>query len=97
MNLFNAVLAHAIALKSPILQARINQMNCDKAPQPPAAPVINVVLPNNLYGQYPPPVLPPPIPAPHTTGLIPTTHEPGSRLNMATFCTVYELSDAILQ
>jgi len=97
MNLFDAVLAHAIALKSPILQAQINQMNHDKAPQPPPAPVINVVLPNNLYGQYPPPALPPPISAPQMTGLIPTTHEPGLRLNMATFCMVYELSDTILQ
>jgi len=97
MNLFDTVSAHAIALKSLILQARINQMNCDKAPQPPAAPVVNVILLNNLYGQYPPPVLPPPIPAPHMTGLIPTTHEPGSRLNMVTFCMVYELSDTILQ
>lgn len=70
-------------------------MNRDKAPQPPAAPVINVVLPNNLYGQYPPPALPPPIPAPQMTGLIPATHEPGSRLDMATFCAVFRLSDAI--
>lgn len=97
MNLFDAVSVHAVASKSPILQARINQMNCDKSPQPPAAPVVNVVLPNNLYGQYPPPMLPPPIPAPQETGLIPATLEPGSKLDMATFCSIFELSDAIYE
>lgn len=72
-------------------------MNCDKAPQPSAAPVVNVVLLNNLYGQYPVPVLPPTILALQATGLIPTTHEPGLKLNMATFCAVFELLDAIFQ
>jgi hypothetical protein len=97
MNLFDAVSAHAIASKSPILQARINQMNRDKAPQPPAAPVVNVVLPNNLYGQYPPPVLPLPIPVLQATGLIPATHEPGSKLDIATFCAIFGLSNAIYE
>ena len=71
-------------------------MNCDKAPQPPTAPVINVVLPNDLYGQYPTLGLPPHTPAPQMIGLIPATHEPGSRLNMVMFCAVFGLSDARL-
>ena len=60
-------------------------MNKEKAPQPPAAPVINVVLPNNLYRQYLPASGPLPLSAPQATGLIPVTHEPGSKLNIETF------------
>jgi len=71
-------------------------MNKDKAPPLPAAPVINVVLPNNLYGQYLPAV-PPPIPVPQMTGLIPATHQAGSKLDMAMFCALFGLSDAIHQ
>ena len=72
-------------------------MNKDKGPPPPAAPVINVVLLNNLYGHYLPPGPPPSIPVPQMTGLIPATHQPGSKLDMATFCAIFNLSDAIHQ
>ena len=78
-------------------------MNKEKAPQPLAAPVINVVLPNNLYGQYPPagggppPIGIPAAPPPQATGLIPATHEPGYKLNMESFCMMFNLSDSIQQ
>lgn len=72
-------------------------MNKEKAPQPLAAPVINVVLPNNLYGQYLPAGGPPAPPAPQATGLIPVTHEPGSKLDIETFCVIFNLSDSIQQ
>lgn len=68
-------------------------MNHDKPPQPP---VINVVLPNDLYGQYPPLGLPLPTSVPQMTGLIPATHEPGLRLDMVIFCAVFGLSDMVL-
>lgn len=73
-------------------------MKNDRSLPPPAAPVIKVVLPNNLYGQYPAPAGPLPlILGPQMTGLIPATHEPGSKLDMATFCAVFNLSNAIYQ
>ena len=78
-------------------------MNKEKIPQAaqaaqaPAAPIVNVVLPNNLFGHQLPPGILPPVPAPQTIGLIPSTHEPGAKLDMATFCSIFNLSDAIHQ
>jgi hypothetical protein len=70
-------------------------MEKEKGPQ---APVVNVVLPAN-FG-LPPPVIAAPPPAPllmKPTGLIPSTLNEGPRMDVDTFCAVYELPDAVLQ
>jgi hypothetical protein len=101
--MFDAVDPRSLAAKSPLLQSRINQLNKDKTP---AAPVINVVLPNDIlgYGQYrvpahnqgPPPAPPPAPPAMSSTLLLPNA-KPGPKQDMATFCAAHNLSDAILE
>lgn len=91
------------------MQARLNAIAKEKAPQvapPPAAPIFNVVLPNNPYGAYPPvaqlgPAAAPPAPAPAiplvlSSHLIPPELVPGPRMDMETFCRVYNLAGTIL-
>ena len=73
----------------------------------PQAPVINVVLPNNfgMYQDFPyapaPAIQPPqvaPIMAPAvSTNLIPTNYVEGSKINLVTFCEIYNLADSIKQ
>jgi len=89
--------------RSPLLQARVNAAAIkDKAiiPAPPA-PIFNVVLPNNIFGTYNPqiPLIAPPAPPAAITlcGLIPPSYEAREKLDIATFCVIYGLSDAILQ
>jgi len=69
-------------------------MEKEKGPQ---APVVNVVLPAN-FG-LPPPVIVALPPAPlleKPAGLIPPTLNEGPRMDIDTFCVVYELPDAVL-
>jgi hypothetical protein len=96
--LFDAIDPRSLAAKSPLLQSRINQLNKDKTP---AAPVINVVLPNGMlgYGQHHAPIhnhAPAPVP-PASSSLLPPGTKPGSKQDIATFCTVHNLSEAILE
>jgi len=58
----------------------------------PAAPVVNVVLPNNMFNPYQHRLL---LSAPQTTGLIPSTHGPGSWISMEQFCSIFALSEDI--
>lgn len=60
------------------------------------APVVNVVLPAN-YGLPLPVFAQPPQPQQKTTILIPSTLDEGPRMNIEMFCTVYSLSNAVLQ
>jgi hypothetical protein len=83
-------------------QSHINQLKKDKAP---AAPAINVVLPNDMlsYGQYhapihnhaPAPV--PPAPVPLASSLLPPGAKPCPKQDITTFCTVHNLSKTILE
>jgi hypothetical protein len=84
---------HTIVSKSPLLTARLKAMDKEKGPQ---APVVNVVLPAN-YGLPPPVVVNPPPLIQKLTGLIPSTLNEGPRMDIDTFCVVYQLPDAILQ
>ena len=70
-----------------------------------AAPIFNVVLPNNPYGPYqiPPlghaaaiPPLAPAAPPALSAPLIPPGLVLGPRMDMATFCQVFNLSGTIL-
>jgi len=104
INIFDAVSTHTMAERSPLLQARINAATLkDKTAiiPPPPAPIFNVVLPNNIFGAYNPliPLLPPPAPPAAITscGLIPPSYKAGEKLDIATFCAIYELSEAILE
>jgi len=70
-------------------------MEKEKGPQ---ALNVNVVLPANF--SLPPPVIAAPPPAPllkKPTGLIPLTLNEGPRMDVDTFCAVYELPDAVLR
>lgn len=87
---------HTVVSKSPLLTARLRAMDKEKG----QAPVINVVLPAN-YG-LPPPVIAQPLPVtpPHIQkpiGLIPPTLNEGPRMDIDTFCAVYQLPDTVLQ
>jgi hypothetical protein len=71
-------------------------MDKEKGPQ---APVINVVLPAN-YGLHPPVIEQPAQPPPQIQqpiGLIPSTLNEGPRMDVDTFCAVYQLPDTVLQ
>ena len=96
INLFDAVLTYMVASKSPLLQARLNAMAKEKAPPPPpasAAPIVNIILPNDMFNPYQ--QHRPPLPALQITGLIPPSYKPGPKLNMAQFCSIFALSDDI--
>ncbi|TFK35642.1 hypothetical protein BDQ12DRAFT_611582, partial [Crucibulum laeve] len=102
-TLFNEVSPTSIVAESPILQACLNAMAKEKATL--SAPVINVVLPNDIFGLYCP-TAPAPLPAQlapihqqqhvASSGLIPTHLHPGVKMDMTTFCATYHLSNAIL-
>ena len=92
--LFDPVSSHMAISKSLLLQAHLNAINKEKAPPPlPAAPVVNVVLPNNMFNPYQ--HHQPLLSTPQMTGLIPSTHGPGPRMSMEQFCSVFALSDNI--
>lgn len=83
---------HTIVSKSPLLTSRLRAMEKDK----PQAPVVNVVLPAN-FGLPLPVIAQPPPHIPKPTGLIPSTHSEGPRMDIDKFCMVYQLPDTILQ
>ena len=93
--LFDLVSSHTAISKSPLLQARLNAISKEKAPPPPAAPIINVVLPNDMFNphQHQRPL----VSAPQMTGLIPSTHGPGPWMSMEQFCSVFALSEDIFR
>jgi hypothetical protein len=68
-------------------------MEKEKGPQ---APVVNVVLPDN-FGLPLPVVTQPPPQIQKVMGLIPSTLTEGPRMDINTFCVVYQLPDTILQ
>jgi hypothetical protein len=98
---FDPVSTRTIASKSPLLQARLNNMAKEHGPQ---APVVNVVLPNN-FGVYPDfgiaagraaGLAAAPSNQPHeSTHLIPTNVSEGPKMDLETFCHIYALPDSI--
>jgi hypothetical protein len=115
ISLFDPVSPQSLAAKSPLLQARLNAMAKGQpmpatatAPQAAVAvPVINVVMPNDLFGilrpGFPPapgpqhlfPAIQQPIPA--SQPLIPHHLQPGIKLDIGTFCLSHGLSADILE
>jgi len=107
---FDPVSTHTVVSKSPILQARLNNLAKEKGPQ---GPVFNVVLPNNfgMYQDFPlahAPDIQPLQPAPTlaaqpasasalSTNLIPVNYSEGLKISLATFCEIYALADSIKQ
>ena len=92
--LFDPVSSHTAVSKSPLLQARLNAISKEKAlPLPQAAPVVNVVLLNDMFNPYQHPR--PLAPASQMTGLIPSTHTTGPRMSMEQFCSIFALSQDI--
>jgi len=76
-----------------LYQSRLNAISKEKPPPPmPAAPVINVVLPNNMFNPYQHQPL---LSAPQMTGLIPSTHGLGPQMSMEQFCSIFALSEDI--
>ncbi len=97
---FDAVSTHTIVSKSPLLQARVNAMSKERGQQ---APVINVVLPNNIGGYpiYPAAGGAAAAPAPATASsvdscLLPANLSDGPKMDIETFCRIYSLSDDLL-
>ena len=70
---FDAVSAHTIVSKSPLLQARVNAMSKERGQQ---TPVINVVLPNNIGG-YPAPAQAPAAASSADSSLLPANLSEG--------------------
>ncbi|KIJ93203.1 hypothetical protein K443DRAFT_61171, partial [Laccaria amethystina LaAM-08-1] len=94
--LFDPVSSHTAVSKSCLLQACLNAIRKEKAPPlPPAAPVINVVLPNDMFNPYQHPRLL--VPASQMTGLIPSTHSIGPQMSMEQFFRIFALSDDIFR
>jgi hypothetical protein len=92
--LFDPVSSHIAISKSPLLQARLNAISKEKAPPPPpVAPVVNVMLLNDMFNAYQ--HHRPLVSAPQMTGLIPSTHGPGPRMSMEQFCSIFALSEDI--
>jgi hypothetical protein len=98
---FDPVSAHTIVSKSPLLQARLNAMSKERGQ---IAPVVNVVLPNNFGGFYPPgPGAPAAAPqvqafAPMADSpLLPANLSVGPKMDIETFCSIYSLSDDLLR
>jgi hypothetical protein len=93
--------------KLPLLQARVNALSKERGQ---GAPIINVVLPNNLnaggYPVYPtvpnnePPVAPLPqalSPAVDSSSyLLPPNHSEGPKMDIETFCFFISLSEDLL-
>ncbi|KAG6847329.1 hypothetical protein H0H93_008788, partial [Arthromyces matolae] len=105
--LFDDAAPHALAKKSPILQARVNNMMKNAAAPPSSAPVVNVVMPNDMFNFLrPAATAPAPVPL-HEAALpavplasktlLPPNCFPGLRLDMTQFCQAYRLSDQILK
>ena len=79
-------------MKSPVLQARLNAMAKEKGPAPH---VVNVVLPNNVYGYQPLPVAPLTQPQVALTSLILPNCIEGPEMDIERFCLVYNLPPSI--
>ncbi|KAM6488822.1 hypothetical protein JOM56_015732 [Amanita muscaria] len=117
IKLFDAVSPQTLATKSPILQARLDQIALkSKAQAPmlpmvvPSTPIVNFVLPNNMFTpsfQQPmqpfniaptPGVTntgPTPQPSSVTNPIIPTGYQPGPKQSIRDFCRFYSLSNGI--
>jgi hypothetical protein len=110
MSLFDPISPQSLATKSPLLQARLNAM-ANKGQPAPSAPVINIVMPNDMFGAFRPgPAFAPaaqlgpqhPFPAlqqPNSTSqpLIPAHLQPGIKQDIDAFCLVHGLSNNILE
>jgi hypothetical protein len=103
--LFLIPLLHKCLLQDYLFfQAHLNAM-ANKGQSGLAAPVINVVMPNDMFGfLHPAPALSP-LPVPPTAvpqppaglqPLIPPDLQPGSKQDIAIFCCTYGLSDEVL-
>ena len=91
---FDPVLSHTAVLKLPLLQARLNTISKERAPPlPPAAPVVNVVLPNDMFNPYEHPQ--PLAPTSQMTSLISSTHSTWPWMSIDQFCSIFTLSDDI--
>ncbi|KAG6894151.1 hypothetical protein C0992_007313 [Termitomyces sp. T32_za158] len=98
--LFDEVSPLTLGQKSPILQARLNNMVKNSLPpQPllPSAPVVNVVMPNDMFGFLRPAAPSVPMQPIQSTTLLPSHLVPGPKLDISTFCHSYDLSDNILK
>lgn len=103
--LFNTVNAENLTKKSPLLQACINAKVRENGP---AAPIMNVVLPNDMFGMYRA-ATPIPVPAagpaitpnhpcpPTTSSLIPSHLHPGPCIQIDEFCDLYHLGENIVR
>ena len=103
--LFDTVNAENLTKKSPLLQARINAKARENSP---AAPIVNVVLPNDMFDMYHV-ATPIPIPAvgpavtpthphpPTTSNLIPAHLHPSPCIRINEFCNLYHLGENIVQ
>ncbi|RXW18108.1 hypothetical protein EST38_g7747 [Candolleomyces aberdarensis] len=99
---------------SPLLQARLNAAAKEKAGSavaaPGNAPVINFVLPNDMFGMFrdvgaQPPAAPAPVAPPdplqasgngNGNSLIPSGLKPGPKLSLGDFCEKYNLPEGVL-
>lgn len=116
IKLFDAVSPQTLASKSPILQARLDQIaNKSKGQAPtvaPSAPVVNFVLPNNMFTPSFQQAMQPfsfaPTPGVGTgptlqpttsssTDLIPAGYRTGPQQSMRDFCRFHNLSDRIFE
>lgn len=89
---FDAVSTHTIVSKSPLLQARINAMQKTKGVSEP------VQIHNHIYhGQGAGPAAPVGPANPPSNALVPATHTPGPRLDIAAFTSFYQLPSSIYQ
>lgn len=103
--LFDAVNAENLVKKSPLLQARINARARENGP---AAPIVNVVLPNDMFGMYRaaapiaipaagPAIAPTHLQPPTMANLIPSHLHPGPRIPIDKFCNLYDLGENIVR
>jgi hypothetical protein len=102
--LFDTVNAENLAKKSLLLQAHINTKARENGP---AALIVNVVLPNDIFGMYcaaapismptAGPAIAPTHPHPPTTSnLISSYLHPGPHIQINKFCKLYHLRENIV-
>ena len=108
IKLFNAVSAHTLISKSPVLQARLDQIALNKSKTQASAaasvPNFNFVLPNEMFKpfiQQPLPTAPTLQPSSlalsTSTSLIPVGYQAGPRQSINEFCCSHHLSASILE
>ncbi|KAF8877867.1 hypothetical protein BD779DRAFT_1613105 [Infundibulicybe gibba] len=98
-HLFNALSNNQLGQLSPLLERRLRGTSASA----PSAPVINFNVPAELFGAFRPPPVDPapgrPGPSPLTPAtspmLLPSSRNPGPRIPLAEFCTLYDLSENI--